>query len=69
MFLSGTKKGEKELFTELPGLSDAIRLTPYNTLLVPFVAVNPVSPSVTAYLGQWPILRSIIGFVIFLIFN
>jgi hypothetical protein len=61
--LSGWSKGKKELFTELPGLSDAIRLTPHQTLLVPFVAVFPTTASFMNYLGQYSILRSFIGFV------
>ena len=34
--LAGAKKGTKELFANLPGNSDNIRLTDRNTLLVPF---------------------------------
>ena len=62
-YISGPKKGSKEVFARLPGLSDAIRLTEHNTLLVPFVYVIPVSPSLTGYLGRFSIFRAILSFV------
>ena len=60
--LNGNKT---ELFTQLPGLGGAIRLTKYNTLLVPFVAVFPVSSTVMSFLGKFNLFRSIVGFVIY----
>jgi hypothetical protein len=62
-YLNGPKKGKTEVFAELPGLSEAIRLSDRDTLLVPFVAVFPVSPSLMGYLGRFALFRPILGLV------
>jgi hypothetical protein len=61
--LSMLSKDTKEVFAELPGLADAIRVTDRNTLLVPFVAVFPVSSSMLGYFGQYRVFRTILGYV------
>lgn len=66
--LKGPYKGKSEVFAELPGLGDAIRLTDLNTLLVPFVVVFPKHGSLSGYIGKFPVLRTLIGYVIFYLF-
>lgn len=63
-YLKGPNERQREVFAELPGLSDAIRLTDHNTLLVPFVGVFPGSPSLWGFLGQFSWLRSVFGYVL-----
>ena len=63
-YLTGPNKGKKELFAELPGFSESIRLTEYNTVLVPFLAVIPKEPSLFGYLSKFAPFRAILGYVI-----
>ena len=60
--MKGNKKGTKEVFADLPGFSDNIRLTQHGTLLVPFAALRS-STSVLDLFGTYPQLRSILGTV------
>lgn len=64
--LSGDKKDTSELFANLPGFSDTIRLTPQGTLLVPFgVARYSIIYSLLDLLGKLPFARNLLGLVIF----
>ena len=63
-FISGDKKGTKELFADLPGFSDNIRLTDQNTLLVPFAVVrNNIFGSFLDLFGRYPFIRTLISYV------
>jgi len=64
--LKGEKKGKREVFVDLPGFGDTIRLTEHNTLLAPTVAVRcGKMPSLLDLFGKYPLIRTIFGFVIF----
>ncbi len=64
--LKGEKKGKKEVFIDLPGFGDTIRLTDHNTLMAPTVAVRCGKfPSILDMFGKYPLIRTIFGFVIF----
>ena len=60
--LKGSKKGQKEVFVNLPGFGDTIRLTEKNTLLAPIVIprVSQYS-SILDLLGKRPFLRNLLG--------
>lgn len=62
--LTGSKKGKHEVFAVLPGFSDSIRLTPQQTLLVPF-GIPRVSLlySLLDLLGRVPVLRNLLGVI------
>lgn len=65
--LTGDKKGSKEIFAELPGFGDTIRLTEHNTLLVPFgISRNEKMKSINDYLGEYPLMRSLLFSVLHL---
>lgn len=57
-YLVGEKKGRVELFANIPGFGDTIRLTEKNTLLVPFASVRP--SIILDYLAEWPSIRNMI---------
>lgn len=59
--LNGTNKGSKEVFLDLPGHGDTIRLSKHNTLLVPFV--DKLNPFLN-YFGEYPLIRSILVAII-----
>lgn len=62
--LRGENQGKVDLFAILPGFADTIRLTPKNTLLVPFgVSRHSNFYSLLDLLGSLPILRNVIGTV------
>lgn len=55
----GDKKGTKEVFAELPGMADTIRMSDYETLLVPFVlARRKEQPTIFDLVGEYPLIRS-----------
>ena len=59
--MSGEKKGVKEIFAELPGFGDTIRLSDHGTLFVPFaLARNPAQPTFLDLFGEYPLVRSLI---------
>lgn len=63
--LTGEKKGTKEVFAELPGFGDTIRLSDHNTLFVPFaLARNPANPSLLDSMGEYPLVRSLLPAVL-----
>jgi hypothetical protein len=60
--LSGDKKGKVELFANLPGFGDNIRLTDRQTLMVPFSAVRKSEyASVLDLLSAYPSVRNFMG--------
>lgn len=61
------KGGSKEVFVNLPGHGDTIRLTDKNTLLVPFCLARHNKYGLHDLLGEYPALRSFIS--IFLNFH
>jgi hypothetical protein len=64
--LKGPKTGENEVLANLPGFPDNIRMSDHNTLFVAFVLTrNPKSyrPSILDFLGEYPLIRTIIGTV------
>lgn len=66
--LKGSKKGEVEVFLNLPGFPDNIRLTPHDTLLVSFAAVRQPHRSIRSlmdFLGEYPMIRAILASVSF----
>jgi hypothetical protein len=57
--LKGEQKGSKQVFVELPGLGDTIRMTEHSTLLVPFpLARSQERPIIFDLVGQYPLIRS-----------
>jgi adipocyte plasma membrane-associated protein len=68
--LSGDKKGRREVFADIPGAGDTIRLSSKNTLLVPFVSVrNPNTLSLMDTLSTHPWIRTALFMVNFNYFN
>lgn len=62
--LKGKNQGKVDVFAELPGFSDTIRLTSKQTLLVPFgVARVSYLYSLLDTLGKLPIVRNLIASV------
>jgi hypothetical protein len=63
-YVSGDKKGKTEVFANLPGFSDTIRLTEHGTLLVPFALVRYSKLfSLLDLTGKYPFIRKLIGYV------
>jgi len=60
-YLTGSKKGKREIFVDLPGFGDTIRLTDKNTLLVPIAATRVPILELT---GKYPIIRHLLGYVL-----
>lgn len=69
--LRGANKGKVDVFAVLPGLSDTIRLSSRQTLLVPFVVSRYSSIySLLDLFGDLPLIRNLIGSVrFFLVFK
>ncbi len=64
-YLNGEKKGTKEIWADLPGFGDTIRLSDHGTLFVPFaLAMPPGTPSLLGMLGEYPLVRSLLAAVI-----
>lgn len=62
--MSGEKKGQKEIFAELPGYGDTIRLSDHGTLFVPFCSTrDPKEPSILDLFGEYPLVRSLLSMV------
>jgi hypothetical protein len=64
--LKGPKKGTVEIFLNLPGFPDNIRLTSYFSLLVSFAAVRQphrIIRSLMDFLGEYPTIRAILASV------
>jgi hypothetical protein len=70
-YLHGEKQGMSEVFTDLPGFGDTIRMTELQTLLVPFgIARYSYFHSMLDLLGKIPFVRNLIlnvktGFIIY----
>ena len=63
-YLSGDKKGNREVFADLPGYSDTIRMTDHETLLVPMALTRYMKyGSVLDITGRYPLIRTFLGFV------
>lgn len=59
--LYGDKKGTVEIFAELPGFGDTLRLTENNTLIVPFFRVRKAGiPSIHDFIDENPIVQSLL---------
>ena len=68
--MDGPKKGQYETLVNLPGFPDNIRISTHNTLFVGFAASrHPSKPVLLELLGEYPLIRNILGSVIDLIFN
>ena len=62
--LTGDKKGTTELFVNLPGFGDTIRLTDRQTLLAPLAIPRlSILTSILDLAGKFPSLRNFIGSV------
>ena len=62
--LRGSSPGKVDTFAILPGFSDTIRLSPSQTLLVPFgIARYSIFYSILDLLGKLPLVRSLLGLV------
>ena len=60
--VGGDKKGLREIFAELPGLGDTIRMTDNETLLVPIAAVRRSKYlSVADLFNNYPMARNFLG--------
>ena len=63
-YLKGEKEGHKEIFVNLPGLGDTIRLTSHNTILAPISIVRqPGKFSIVDFFSKYPTIRNIFGSV------
>lgn len=65
-YLKGEKQGKSEIFTNLPGFPDNIRITDHKTLLVALVvtrATDITRRSILDLLGEYPKIRTIVGTV------
>lgn len=63
-YLKGPKKGQHEVFLNLPGFPDNVRLSDRNTLLVALVIARKddfLRKSVLDLLGEYPFIRTVIG--------
>lgn len=59
--LKGDEKGRKEIFAELPGLGDTIRMSDHETLLVPFPLPRMrEKPIIFDLVGEYPLIRSLL---------
>jgi hypothetical protein len=68
--LKGPKAGENEVLANLPGFPDNIRMSDHNTLFVGFAASrHPSKPAILDLFGEYPLLRSILGSVIYFYFK
>lgn len=68
-YLSGANQGQMDVFANLPGFSDSIRMTDKQTLLVPFgVSRHPIYYSLLDLLGKWPSFRNFVAWVRSIIF-
>ena len=56
----GASKGNREIFLDLPGFGDTIRLTEMKTLLVPIAATRV---PILEFTGKYPIIRHLLGYV------
>jgi sugar lactone lactonase YvrE len=66
-YLKGPRKGQTEIMAHLPGFPDNIRLSDHNTLFVALVLVRNPKPYRTTMLdllGEYPLVRTIIGRII-----
>jgi len=64
--IDGDKRGTREVFIEMPGLGDTIRMTEYETLLVPIAAARRLKYlSITDLLSEYSMLRNFLGTVFF----
>lgn len=66
-YLKGTKQGHKEVFLNLPGFADNIRISPFNTLFVAFANVRQPKrwpQSLLDFLGEYPTIRTLIGMIV-----
>ncbi len=64
--MKGPKTGENEVLANLPGFPDNIRMSDHNTLFVAFVLSRnpkPYRTSILDLLGEYPLIRTIIGTV------
>lgn len=67
--INGPQQGKTEIFANLPGFSDTIRMTDRQTLLVPFAVVRcSIFYSFLDLLGKLPLVRNMILSVCFLFF-
>lgn len=67
-YLKGKKKGSTEVFANLPGLGDTIRLTSNNTILAPISMIRQLGKlSIFDLFSQYPTIRNILGSVCTLI--
>jgi len=58
------KKGSREVFIELPGFGDTIRLTDKKTLMVPLAATRASKfTSLLDLTGKYPFIRHFLGYV------
>jgi hypothetical protein len=65
-YLKGPKKGDLEIFINLPGSPDNIRITEHGTLLVPLVMARSSDITRTTLLdlfGEYPLVRKIMSTV------
>jgi hypothetical protein len=63
-YLTGEKKGSREVFIELPGFGDTIRLTDKKTLMVPLAAARASKfTSLLDLTGKYPFIRHLLGYV------
>jgi hypothetical protein len=62
--LTGEKKGKREVFIELPGFGDTIRLTDKQTLMVPLAGARASKfTSMLDLTGKVPFIRHLLGYV------
>jgi hypothetical protein len=62
--LTGAKKGSREVFVELPGFGDTIRLSDKQTLMVPIAAARASKfTSLLDLTGNFPFIRHLFGYV------
>lgn len=63
-YLSGEKRGKVELFANLPGCGDTLRLTSKQTILSPFAIVRDSKYALILDLfGSYPVIRNFLGTV------
>ena len=66
-YLKGSKKGVREVFVDLPGFGDTIRLSERETLMVPIVSArHSIFASPMDIFGKYPLVRTLMGLVGFM---
>ena len=64
--MKGEKKDKREIFVDLPGYGDNIRLTERQTYLIAIPSIRHKS-SILDMFGTYPLIRTFFGYVLLLL--